>query len=118
MGRKFNDRNIIATLLVTPLSSNAGCSNERAKSIVARLSFIGIPLFFFSLSLSLSLFISVFISRCVSDLCQTRRASLVKPSDKITRKVFPEMIVPDHDVVAAQRERIAATQDFPLFCQA
>ena len=57
MGRKFNDRNIIATLLVTPLSWNAGCSNERAKSIVARLSFIGIPLFFFfSLSFSLSLF--------------------------------------------------------------
>jgi hypothetical protein len=139
------------TLLATPLSWNAGRSSERAKSIVAKSSFIGIPFlsFCFSLSMSLYLYVSLslrlFISAslclsicarhlyvslslpvthpsslslCVSDLRQTRRASLVKSSDENAQKVSPEMIVPDHVVVAAQARTNRSRTGLPLFCRA
>jgi hypothetical protein len=124
------------TLPATPLSWNAGRSSERAKSIVAKSSFIGIPFlsFCFSLSISLYLYVSLSLhlyvslslpvthssslSLCVSDLCQMRRASLVKSSDKITRKVFPEMIVPDHDVADAQARTNRSRTGLPHFCRA
>jgi hypothetical protein len=133
------------TLLATPLSWNAGRSSERAKSIVAKsvssgfLSYLSVFLslclfistslylcIYLYVSLSLHLYVSLSLpvthssslSLCVSDLCQMRRASLVKSSDKITRKVFPEMILPDHDVADAQARTNRSRTGLPHFCRA